>query len=234
MKIAIINGSPKGKNSNSSYLVNNIKKCISENTDKSNVEGKNNTNVSIYEFIWNHNSCPHNDFETILQCDSIVFCFPLYIDSIPSHLLRILIDFENYVIEIKKTKYLFLAEINIYVVINNGFYDGKQNHLAIDNIKHWCRHIGFIMAQGIGIGGGGMLPDIKDIPLGHGPKKTIGIELKAMCNNIILRQSGKVTFIEPNFPSLSYKFLVERRWRKIAKTNNLKAKDLNKRLTTTV
>lgn len=229
MKTALINGSPKLKNSASLSILTDIKNFLMQERDENKIQSE--SDIIISEFTWNKPSCSIKDFEDICKCNTIVFSFPLYVDSAPSHLLKILVDFEHYIDEIKKSNDMNqLKDINVYAVVNNGFFEGKQNCLAIETIGHWCKRLGFNMAGGIGIGGGGMLLAIKNVPCGSGPKKTIGIELKKLSNSIKSRQNYGISFIEPNFPAFLYKFMAETQWRKSVKANGLKAKDLGRRL----
>lgn len=49
----------------------------------------------------------------------------------------------------------------IYVIVNNGFYEGEQNYIAVQQMKFWCNDNGFVWGQGIGCGAGEMLPFLK-------------------------------------------------------------------------
>ena len=118
----------------------------------------------------------------------------------------------------------------VYVILNNGFFEGKQNRLAVENMEHWCNRVGFTMAQGIGIGGGGMLSGIEGVPYGKGPKARIGKALEAMATNILSGQGADFTFMEPNFPGVAYKLAAEIGWRQGIRKNGLKTKDLGRRL----
>lgn len=217
MKVALVNGSPRGTKSSSLNILKGLKTYLQEDIS-----------IEIEDFMWNLPNSGLKDFEKILSCDAIVFSFPLYIDSIPSNLLQNLVNFEEY---IKNNKPLFSKEINVYVTINNGFFDGKQNCLAIENIEYFCDHVGFKYKQGLGIGGGGMLPSIENVPYGHGPKKSIGNELKKLADNIKLSKGSTTTFIEPNFPGFIYKIMAQTGWRKAIKRNGLRKKDIGRRIT---
>lgn len=163
----------------------------------------------------------------LLESDSIVFAFPLYIDSIPSHLLRCLMQIEAY-IQDQRIQSSLLSKVNIYVIVNNGFFQGKQNVLAIEVMQHWAKRCGFCFRQAVGIGGGGMIHVIQSIPDGHGPKKNISIALKEMAENIIQSKSGTVRFLEPNYPAWAYKWQAEFMWRAMIKKNGLKKKEIHK------
>ena len=211
MKIALINGSPKGWDSASRHLL----EILHENL----------LDAHAFEYTWNRPDSGKKDFEEVIKCDAIVFAFPLYIDTIPSHLLNNLVSFEEY---IKNTS---LSQIiRVYVIVNNGFFDAKQNHVAIDNIGHWCRRSGVIMAQGVGIGGGGMILGIEKVPSDKGPKKNIGNAMMVLAGNILEERGGEKMLILPNLPAFAYKIVAEMTWRKMAKGNGLTTKDLYRKI----
>lgn len=150
----------------------------------------------------------------------LVFAFPLYVDGIPSHLLNCLIQLE------KTFAAIYRKDINVYALVNCGFYEGHQNRMAIEMMENWCFKARLNWGQGIGIGAGGMLPVIKDVPIGRGPKKNLGKSLKKFATNILKSDSDQNIFITANFPRFLYKFAAEMGWRKSIKKNGLKRKDL--------
>ena len=209
MKITIINGSPKNKESVSELL---IKLFLNE--------------IGNEHFIKIYNPSKENlDFEKIRiisESDAILFVFPLYVDSIPSHLLKLLV-------EIYKKKILSQNTI-VYLIINNGFFEGKQNYIAIEQLKIWCKYVEAKWGQAIGIGAGEMLKFISNIPLGHGPNKNLGYAMKSLAKNILDQKSDKDILISPNWPRIMWKiqatFLV---WYPCAKKNGLKLRDIGKK-----
>ena len=58
--------------------------------------------------------------EQLKDADNAVFCIPLYVDGIPSHVLRFMEEAESYLRENG-------IRLNVYCVANNGFIEGKQN-----------------------------------------------------------------------------------------------------------
>ena len=94
------------------------------------------------------------DYDRVLEqlrdADAVVFGLPLYVDSIPSHVLRFLEKMEAYCKENK----LMLC---VYCIANNGFIEGKQNEPLMQNIEHFCSRAGLTWGGGVGIGGGVML-----------------------------------------------------------------------------
>ena len=94
------------------------------------------------------------DHDRILKelsdAQAVVFGLPLYVDGIPSHVLRFLEKMESYCRE----NDLHLA---VYCVANNGFIEGKQNEPLMQGFQHFCSRTGLTWGGGVGIGGGVML-----------------------------------------------------------------------------
>ena len=88
--------------------------------------------------------------EQLRDAQAVVFGVPLYIDSLPSHVLRFLKDMETYCRE----KGLAL---NVYCIANNGFIEGKQNEPLMQAMERFCNRAGLTWGGGVGIGGGVML-----------------------------------------------------------------------------
>ena len=72
--------------------------------------------------------------EQLRDAQTAVFGIPLYVDGIPSHVLRFL-----------------------DVVANNGFIEGRQNEGLMQSFEHFCARAGLTWGGGVGIGGGVML-----------------------------------------------------------------------------
>lgn len=103
MKIAMINGSPKTGVNNSQYFSDETEKLLSP-----------------AEVVGVRINCPRTssqEKELLTSCDALVFCFPLYVDAIPSHLLSVLVELETFFKE-KQFK------SNVYSVVNCDFYEG--------------------------------------------------------------------------------------------------------------
>ncbi len=205
MKICIINGSPKESKSTSELLIGYLMPFIKGNE------------------IITYNVCKTDfsktQFLQIQSSEVLIFAFPLYIDSINSLLLRFLIELQKREFRNKN--------INVYCIINNGFYEGRQNHVAADIMKNWCKAAGLIYGQTLGVGAGEMLPFLKDIPLGYGPNKNIGIALQKLSQNILSLTQGEDLFIAPNWPRFLWKIQASLCfWYPRAKKNGLKRKEL--------
>ena len=125
----LINGSPKLNLSNSKYFLDTISK-----------------NIDYYNIFDLKNKNYENILESIKNSDTIVFAFPLYVDSPPS----IVLEFLDYIFDNK----INLNNKMIYTTINCGFREGEQNICAINIIKNWCNKVNASYGSSILIGAG--------------------------------------------------------------------------------
>ena len=91
-----------------------------------------------------------NILEELKDAQAVVFCLPLYVDGIPSHVLRFMTEMEKYC----KDNNL---NLHLYCIANNGFIEGKQNEPLMQSFEHFCSRAGLSWGGGVGIGGGVML-----------------------------------------------------------------------------
>ncbi|WP_019910911.1 hypothetical protein [Paenibacillus sp. HW567] len=209
MKIALINGSPKGGPSNSGLLLEKLKPFITESNE-------------LTSYRVNVQQLKPEQYRELNEADVMVLAFPLYFDAIPSHLLRMMVELENH-----RQNEPGNPNLIVYALINNGFYEGHQCTIAADIVSNWCSRCGFRFGMAVGNGAGEML-DIK-VPLGKGPLKNLGTAMTQLSTAILTQSSAKSLFIQPNFPrilwrlSATYFF-----WHRQAKQNGLRPKDLRK------
>ena len=208
MKIMMIDGSPKVSKSNSEYFLNILSDFIES---KDIVKYKLSKKVDYEDII--------KEINTI---DTLVFAFPLYVDSLPSHVLEFLIMLEE---NFKDN----LKGLNVYVIANCGFYEGKQNKIALNIMKCWCKKMNIKWAQGIGIGAGEMMGGLRNVPMGKGPNTNLGLALDNLAKNINENKSGDDIFTTPSmFPRFAFRLAANRFWISKANRNGLKKRDLNK------
>ena len=207
MKIIIINGSPKTLKSNSEILGNYLFPLLKENNIK-----------KYYSIYFQLNGKTKNE---IYNSDVLIFIFPLYVDGIPSNLLKLLVKFEK--------ENVVRPETKIYCIVNNGFYEGKQNFLALLHMKNWCKKVNAKWGQGIGIGSGELLPYLKKFKLGQGPLKNLEKILNKFSRNILTLNSDKNIYINPNWPKILYFIQGSFSWILKARKNNLKIRELFKK-----
>ena len=135
MKTVFINGSPKKKFSASAYFISVQKLFVGGQKVKEVLRNK-----KDHDRILN----------TLKDADSVVFCLPLYVDCIPSHVLVFLREMEDFCLKNK-------LKLNVYVIANNGFIEGVQSKALLQVFRNFCSRSGLVWGGGIGVGGGVML-----------------------------------------------------------------------------
>lgn len=138
MKIALICGSPKKKQSASGALLTDLQGFLHE----------------AVEIFLHKDSVPEESLEMLRQADVWVIACPLYVDGIPSHLLSCLMQLE----QMEKPGLL------VYGIVNCGFYEGVQAKTALQILENWCHKANFVWGGGIGVGGGGGFSRMPDPP----------------------------------------------------------------------
>ncbi len=88
--------------------------------------------------------------EQLREAQAVVFGIPLYVDGIPSHVLRFMEKMEAFCREND-------LRLSVYCIANNGFIEGKQNEPMMQVFENFCARAGISWGGGVGIGGGVML-----------------------------------------------------------------------------
>lgn len=205
MKIVCLCGSPKATGSASAYVLKSLTAML--------------PNADVKDF----SALPgkiQGLLPAILECDALVIAFPLYVDGIPGQLLRILSR------ELQPALAKSGCKAKVYAVINSGFYEARQNKIAMEMLQIWTEKSGLQWGQGLGIGGGGML---QATPMGRGPSVNAAGGLKLLSKNILEGKGGESMFIEPNFPRVLYKTMAHIGWVMQGKKYGNTRKDLYKR-----
>jgi len=205
MKIALINGSPKVKNSASAFILTSVKSLLPADSE-------------FKEFKFNGTILNEIDLEKIADTDVLIFAFPLYVDGIPSHLLHCLDQMETY-FNMMETK-----KIRVCVLVNCGFYEGHQGSIALGMMKNWCSKAKLEWGQGIGIGGGGMLASFKSPLESQGPMKNLWDAIKVMTDNVSNPHEMDNIYTVPNYPRFLYALGGNMGWKKQIKENGLNRK----------
>ncbi|MCE5234966.1 MAG: hypothetical protein ABFC62_06900 [Clostridiaceae bacterium] len=204
MNIALINASPKRGDSASKTVLQALQ-----------------TSLADAEITWYDSAS--GDAPALLCAvhgsDAIVFAFPLYVDGIPASLLR---QLEKICPSIAQAA----PQAKVYALVNNGFYDGCQNALALEMMRHFTQEAGLAWGQGVGIGAGGMM---HSAPVGAGPLTRLGEKLNALADTILQGRSAENITFNPNFPRFLYMQAAHMGWRLQAEKNGLKRRELYKR-----
>jgi len=214
MNITAINGSPKRGESNSAEVISIIRSMIGSGHEW-NV-------ITPGELLRKGAAIP---VESLTDADILLFVFPLYVDGIPSTLLRCT---EAWAGALAKTP---KGSKRIFAVVNCGFIEGVQNHVALDMMSHFSRAAGQIWCGGAGIGSGEMIAALRNVPQKAGIRKPVIAALQRVAD-AIRNPDGKVVpvvFTQHAIPWFLYRIMGHFGWRKMARKNGLKRRDLDAR-----
>ncbi|MDE6219041.1 MAG: NAD(P)H-dependent oxidoreductase [Lachnospiraceae bacterium] len=213
MKIVLINGSPKVNNTASGVLLADLKRNLSNNNSNHH-SGK----TEIKEISLRNPVVSQETLKALKNTDAWVFACPLYVDGLPAHLLSCLI-------QLAKTDWQN-DQIQIYGIVNCGFYEGIQAEFALDILQNWCAKTGLHWSGGIGVGGGGALGQLPTLENGHGPKAPVEKALRAMAGKIVQRETQDNQYVSIAFPRFLYQMAAQIGWRQRIRANGGKIRDL--------
>ncbi len=207
-RVVIINGSPRPTEETTSEFLARLAetKIISEGAKVQCISARRSIKGDI-----------QNDFDAMLDADTMVFIFPLYFFCVPGLLMRFLQDYAAYASE-----HTGKAKQHVYAVVNCGFPEAEINTEAIRVMKSFSRHIGAEFGFGVGLGGGGMLAQATNAPFMK--------QLMAGLDNTFARmaagESGENVMLAPRFPRRLYFMMGGLGWRMGSRRNGLKNKEL--------
>lgn len=108
--IVLVSGSSKIKNGASYEYLNILKKYIDINSKI----------ISALKYN-------DKELKQVLECDTIVFSYPLYVDGLPGEFLKFLSFLED----------KGLSNKNIYAICNLGYYESNQADVSLEILKNF-------------------------------------------------------------------------------------------------
>jgi NAD(P)H-dependent FMN reductase len=159
----------------------------------------------------------------IKEADVVIIGFPLYIDAIPSHLLRLLEALGRELShEITEIGDLVDSEAesrqSVYAVINSGFYEPEHMEIAADMMALWCDGAGLDYLGAVLVGAGACGPKIAN---GKGPGKPVGRALDALEDAVSEGKSIETIKVTPSTPRKLYMWRGNKDWIKAAKNRGV-------------
>lgn len=211
--LCFINGSPKKERSCSNYLINELVNLLD-------------TTIKTKEYYIGDLMKSETLLKEVISYDKILFASPLYADCLPSTMLDFMVYFKGFIKE-KNTK-----KINMYCIVNCGFLEGTQNRTAINIMKNYCNRLNFNWRFGVGVGGGPFMTGSKSMPLNCRMKKPVYNAFLALKEDIENTSNAQIDnmLVNAKMPKFIYKFSANMGWKADCKKNNLKPKDLYRKI----
>jgi len=147
--------------------------------------------------------------------DIIVLAFPLYVDSLPSPLVRAL----ELLAEHRKGMERPLRQ-GLLAISNCGFPESKHNDTALAQCRIFCRDAGIEWIGGLGLGGGGMIGGLPLEKRGRAVRSVISsLELAAdaLATDTPLPEEAVSLMARPLVPVWLYLLIGHSGWRRQAR-----------------
>jgi multimeric flavodoxin WrbA len=208
-KTVILNGSMRGMAGNSGKLAG---KLISRLTAQPDI-------IELRQYI--------NDLGSLVRqledYSTLLLCMPLYVDGMPSQVIRLFETFEKEYRGGKK---------HIYLLSNMGLYESSQLRNLFGAVKQWCRIMDFDYCGGVGASAGELIGVLmQHLPFRVGFTRNIsrGIDrlAEAMNRGAVIEDIFAEPFL---FPRLLFMFIANYSWDVNARNNGIKPADLYRRL----
>ena len=204
----ILNGSMRNRDGNSARFAGVL---------RTRLRGRVGANVEIVDLKDNM-----KDMETLADdlaaADKLILCVPLYVDGLPSQVIRLM--------EIMESKPA--GPQKIYVLANMGLYESSQMVNLFSAVKQWCERCGHEYCGGLGISAGELIGALmKTMPFGWGATKKASISMTVFAEAILSGRAADDLYAEPHmFPRSWYIKIANSGWDRMAKQNGLSPEDL--------
>ena len=158
----------------------------------------------------------------LADASRMILCVPLYVDGLPSQVIRLMEMLESYTGESKQ----------IYVLANMGLYESSQLVNLFSAVRQWCEKCGFEYCGGLGVSAGELLGTLMEvIPLGTGATKKAAQGLDVLAEAITAGRAAGDIYAEPyRFPRSLYIWIANTNWNRTARRNGIKPEDMYRRL----
>ena len=157
------------------------------------------------------------------EASAVVLCMPLYVDGLPSQLIRFM--------ELCEREYRG-APKRIYVLANMGLYESRQLVNLFEAVRQWCGAMGFVYCGGLGVSAGELVGALLDvIRPGIWPTRPIVNGLCKLAGAIRTNSCTEDTYTGPDgFPRSLYIAIANSGWKRMAVKNGIRPQDLFRRL----
>ena len=149
---------------------------------------------------------------------AIVFCIPLYVDGLPSQVIKLMERMERSGTGPKR----------IYLLANMGLYESSQLDNLFSAVKQWCSRTGRDYSGGLGVSAGELMGTLMDvIPLRRGTTKKASQGMDHLVRTIDEAETMADIYAEPfAFPRWLYVWIANTNWNRTSRKNGIKPKDM--------
>ncbi len=203
-KVLLINGSMRNVNGNSAKLARTLAGRLKSDAEI----------MDLRTFI--------KDLDSLVrimdEAQAIVLCVPLYVDGLPSQVIKLMEKIERSRISPKR----------IYLLANMGLYESSQLDNLFGAVKQWCSKAGLRYCGGLGISAGELMGTLMEvIPFRRGTTKRASLGMDRLVRSIDSAEAMSDIYAEPfAFPRWLYVCIANTNWNRTSRKNGIKPKDM--------
>ena len=204
----LLNCSLRGKNANTKMILDRFESYI-DGTKQS---------IDLVSYLNKQDEL----VDILANAEKLVLGMPLYVDGIPSAVLRLMEKLET------RGR---CADKRVYVIANMGFYESRQISNLMGMMKKWCDNCGYVYGGGLAVGAGEMLGKmVISASFEKGPAKNVAIGMQKLSKAVNSSGTEKDIYADVSgFPRKLYMMSANMSWLAYLRKNGLKKKDLLRR-----
>ena len=203
-KVVLLNGSMRNVNGNSAKLARTLSGRLKSDTEI----------IDLKTYINNHDRL----ISILDESRAIVLCVPLYVDGLPSQVIKLMERMEN-----SRT-----GSKRIYLLANMGLYESKQLDNLFGAVRQWCKKMGYEYCGGLGVSAGELMGTLMEvIPFSRGTTKKASKGMDMLVRAIDSAEAMKDIYAEPfAFPRRLYIWIANTNWNRTSRKNGIRPKDM--------
>ena len=208
-RTVLLNGSMRSANGNSARLARQLAGMLKRSSEI----------VNLQKYV----TAQKDPLPVLAGATDLVLCLPLYVDGLPSQVIRFMEQAEERGCGGPK---------RVYVLANMGLYESSQLANLFDMIRQWCGRMDYEYCGGLGVSAGELLGELMvHLPLRTGPTKRLAQGMALLADRISHGAGMEEVYAEPyGFPRWLYILIANVNWDRTARKNGIRPEDLYRRL----
>ena len=208
-KVVLLNGSMRARNGNTAKLARRLAGMLKRDAEI----------VDLRDHLAALPELP----DAWQSASDVVLCAPLYLDGLPSQVIRFM--------EAARRGYRGPSK-RIYVLANMGLYESRQMVNLFSAVRQWCGAMGFEYGGGLGVSAGELVGVLMEhLLFSVGFTRNVARGMKRLAGAIDGGTATGEICAEPFcFPRWLYIGIANSGWRRMARANGIKPEDIYRQL----
>lgn len=206
-RIALINASPRGKHATTELILNDFEDAF--NVYACHGASRDSIIPTLSRFIWDQADAfdPHDPTDV----DTIVLGYPLYCDSLPSHVIELLDEWSD--------RRALAPTTRLYAIANMGLYEPSQILPSFRMLEHACIHMNLVWCGGVAAGAGGMIPALAGTPRMGIMRRNLSEAIDKLILAVRCGTDAGTIEARAAIPRFAYALAAESQWKAQARRN---------------